>query len=170
MHDIHKGYHKIFFDNGFPVYTAGNTLDVRFAERFYNILKNFRYSTSSIIGSYTYYSVEMGIPFFLHGREPTLINKCDSNIASGEYIYATHKYRYVSKLFNKHIEHVTHEQKEFVHLHLGLYDGLSRKKMFIVLVSALFNIFFVKFAAMLVVNKCKKMLKKMIHAEKKNSV
>jgi len=163
MHDMHKGYHKIFLDNGFPVYTAGDTSDVRFAERFYNILKNFQYSTSPMIGSYMYYSAEMGIPFFLHGQEPLLINKCDSNLAPGEYAYATPKYKSAAALFDKHTTHVTPEQKEFVQLHLGMNDGLSRKKMFTVLIAALFKAFFIKFATTLVINKCKNVLKRVIH-------
>ena len=163
MHDIRKGYHKIFIDNGFPVYTAGDTMDIRFAERFYDILKCFRYSTSPMIGSYTYYSVEMDIPFFLHGQEPLLINKSDSNIQEGKYEYATHNYNAVAALFGEPVSKVSQKQKEFVQLHLGVNDCLSRKKMFFVLILALFKISFFKFAANLIFRKCAKILKKFIN-------
>lgn len=74
MHDIHKDQQKIFLDNDIPVYTAGNAFDVRFAERFYDILKNFRYTMSNLAGSYVYYSVEMGIPFTIYGIKPKYLN------------------------------------------------------------------------------------------------
>lgn len=163
MHDIRKGYHKIFIENGFPVYTAGDTMDVRFAERFYAILKNFKYSTSPMIGSYTYYSVELGVPFFLHGQKPLLINKSDSNIQKGKYEYATHNYTAVAALFSEPVSKVSSEQKKFVQLHLGVNDCLSRRKMFFVLILALFEVSFFKFAATLVFRKCAKILKKVHH-------
>ena len=43
MHDINKGRHKVFLDSNIPVYTAGNTSDIRFIERLYSIIKNFNF-------------------------------------------------------------------------------------------------------------------------------
>ena len=44
-HDINKGRHELFLKHNIPVYTPGNLEDSRFAERFYNILRNFSYAT-----------------------------------------------------------------------------------------------------------------------------
>lgn len=128
MHDIHKGLHKIFLKKGIPVYTAGNAEDIRFAQRWYNIVKNYAYTTSNMIGSYTFYSVEMGTPFFLMGNRPNLMNFGDKNIPIGTYEYADEKYLTAHALFTERVRSVTPEQRAFVEKHLGIHDGLSRKE------------------------------------------
>ncbi len=66
--DILKGgKHRIFLEAGIPVYTAGNIWDKRFGQRFYDILKNFKYAMGNEPGSFAYYAVEMGIPFSTYG-------------------------------------------------------------------------------------------------------
>lgn len=140
MHDIAKDRHKIFMKHGLPVYTAGNAYDYRFAERFYDILKNFKYSTSNIVGSYTYYSIEMGIPFSIYGCKPILINNSDPNLERGEYkLQENQFYQKVFKMFEGLNKEITLEQKEFVEKNLGVYDGLSRFEMAKVLYSAYFK-------------------------------
>lgn len=140
MHDINKGQHKIFMKHGFPVYTAGHALDCRFAERFYDILKNFKYTTSNLIGSYTYYSIEMGIPFSIYGNDPEYYNNADANLEKGEYKYKeSDGYQSFYKLLGGLNKKVTPEQKEFVERNLGIYDGLSRFEMAKVLYLAYFK-------------------------------
>lgn len=140
MHDINKGQHKLFMKHGFPVYTAGDVFDKRFAERFYNILKNFKYTTSNMIGSYTYYSVEMGIPFSIYGAQPLLTNNGDTNLEKGEYkFYEQEEYQKLYKLFEGLSKEITPVQKKFVETHLGIYDGLSRCEMAKILYKAYFK-------------------------------
>lgn len=130
MHDINKGEHKIFLEHGFPVYTAGNAFDCRFAERFYNILKNFKYSMSDIIGSNTFYSVEMGIPFSIYGKEPLLMNNGDSNLDKGEYKYnESESYKESHTMFAGLNKEITKEQKEYVENCLGVHNSISRIQM-----------------------------------------
>lgn len=138
MHDIKKGLHKIFQDRGIPVYTAGNAEDVRFAQRWYEITKHFAYTTSSMIGSYTFYSVEMGIPFFLMGASPQLINCGDKNLPLGEFAAPDKEYWIARDLFKERVPKVTAEQRAFVEKHLGLHDGLSRKEFSKLLYTAYF--------------------------------
>ncbi len=85
MHDIHKGYHHLFLEKNIPVYTVGNVFNNMFYKSFYDLLLNFSYTTSNSIGSYTFYSVEAGIPFILHGKKNLLYNVSDSNIKGGIY-------------------------------------------------------------------------------------
>jgi hypothetical protein len=66
--DVHKGYHKIFYENGLNITTIGHGSRYDFIPRFYNILKKFKYVTSNQIGSYTFYALDLGIPFFLYGN------------------------------------------------------------------------------------------------------
>jgi hypothetical protein len=131
MHDINKGQHKIFMKHNIPVYTAGNSADPRFIERFYDILKNFKYSTSNMIGSYAYYSVEMGIPFSVYGNPQKFINNDDPNITKGEWNpYNEYEYyRKVYELFNDLNTEISIDQKDLVEKELGIYDGLSRFDM-----------------------------------------
>lgn len=76
--DVLNGMHKPFIEAGIPVYTAGNISDIRFVERYYDILSRFKYSTSNEPGSYLFYSIEMGIPFSLCGG--TVSHYCHGNI------------------------------------------------------------------------------------------
>lgn len=140
MHDINKQQHKIFEKHGIPVYTAGNAFDQRFAERFYEILKNFKYTTSNIIGSYTYYSVEMGIPFSIYGNKPIFMNNSDPNLEKGEYkLDENNEYQRVFKLFEGLNKEITRQQRELVEENLGIKDCISRFKMVQILYAAYFK-------------------------------
>lgn len=126
MHDINKGQYKIFIENDIPVYTVGNAFDVRFAERYYDILKNFKYTTSNLIGSYTYYSVEMGIPFSLYGAKNRYFNISDKNLPEGEYNYENKEYIASAELFKGINKTISTEQKQYVENILGINSTISR--------------------------------------------
>ena len=136
--DIKKGEHKIYLKNGLNVYTAGNTIDDKFIERFYDILKHFKYSTSNMVGSYTYYSVEMDIPFFIYGEREKFVNYGDPNIDIGEFdLMKLNEYKEAYELFNVPISNeaifITEEQKQHMFEGTGLKDGLSRWQLCFVL-------------------------------------
>lgn len=147
MHDVNRGLHKIFMQNGFDVYTAGHADDDRFAERFYDILKKFKYSTSNLIGSYTFYTVEMDIPFFVYGEHPKYYNNWDPNIEKGKYesYKQAPKYIFTENLFKEISTTITKDQKFFVEDCLGLKSGVSRFKMFIILYGCFFKYCIIKF-------------------------
>ena len=141
MHDIEKGLHKIFMENGFDVFTAGNIHDDRFAERFYDILKKFRYSTSNLIGAYTYYTIEMNIPFFIYGESPIYYNQGDANIEFGAYTSykKNSSYIFAENLFKEITTNITKKQKDYVEECLGMKFGVSRLKMSCILYSCFFT-------------------------------
>ncbi len=140
MHDIHKGLHKIFLDNNMPVYTAGNAFDKRFAERYYNIIIHFKYTTSNLIGSYTFYSIESGIPFSLLGNECKYYNLSDPNLEKGEYQYKKNEnYIVKEKLFSGIQKEITPEQKQYVESFVNAPGALSRLQTAKVLYSAYFK-------------------------------
>lgn len=140
MHDINKGKHKLFQNRGIKVYTAGNSLDYRFVERFYEILRHYKYSTSNLVGSYAYYSVEMGIPFSIYGNKQKFINSGDPNITRGEWdpYVESQTYRKSYDLFKGLFIEITPEQKEKVEFELGLQTGISRCRMALVLYTSFF--------------------------------
>jgi len=131
-HDINKGLHKLFFRHGIPVYTAGNPMDYRFTERFYSILKSFKYTTSNFLGSFIFYAVEMNIPFFLLGSRPEFRSNTDSKLAEVALDVANTKdaqIDYLTKMFTIRSDKVTSEQRDLVESTLGLHDGVGRFKM-----------------------------------------
>ncbi len=139
--DITLGEHKIYMEQGFNVYTAGFPNDHRFIERFYDILKHFKYSTSNDIGSQLYYSVEMGIPFFLYGERPRC-KYSDTSTKEGDFYFEDlEKYERIYNLFKMPVSNdgieISEDQKQLVIKDLGLKDGLSRLQMFFLLYWAL---------------------------------
>ena len=129
--DMKKKKYKIFQEYKIPVYTAGYYFDQRFTERFYNILRNFKYATSNIPGSYLFYSVEMGIPFSLYGEKQKYVNKGDPNLPLGEFdpYKTSNLYKEAHRLFEGLNTKITPEQYSFVENSLGLKDGVDRPHM-----------------------------------------
>lgn len=137
--DIKKGKHKKYMDAGFPVYTAGNGNDIRYAEKFYDILKHFKYATSNTYGSYIYYAVDMGLPFFLYGDEIEYDNKADPGLPIGKVKISFPKVLEISKMFSEITDTISPEQKKEIDAGLGIHDGISRLKMANILYSAYFK-------------------------------
>lgn len=139
--DILKGRHKIFYENKIPVFTAGHPLDYRYIERFYEILINYKYATSNMAGSYTYYTVEMGIPFFILGKHPQYINKADDNISIGPYnpLDTNKTYKKLYDSFCGFSINIREEQQAIVNRGLGINEGLGRLKMSMILYYAFFK-------------------------------
>ena len=137
MTDIHNGLHKYFIENNIPVYTAGHVSDERFVDRYYEILRHFKYSVSNDIGTYAFYSVEMGIPFSLMGTQPVFINISDPNIEKGVKNQVIEQAEVAKQIFAGINQHISTEQKDFVVSKLGGKTGyLSGKQMHDLLASA----------------------------------
>lgn len=139
MADIHRGLHRQFLKHGLPVYTAGHTEDLDFVVRLYYLLKHFKYTTSNHVGSYTYYSIEMGLPFSLYGEDGYLLNENDSLLAPGEIIkfdtsnfygvdWSVYYKRQVAFFAGLKTE-ISPEQKQYVENGLGVGQGLSPKEL-----------------------------------------
>lgn len=67
--DIMNGNHKPFLDAGIPVVTNGHLYDKQHIPNLYDNLSRHKYVTGNDIGSFLFYAVEMGLPFFLFGDE-----------------------------------------------------------------------------------------------------
>jgi len=155
-HDLNIGRHEIFLRRGIRVFTAGNPHDYRFPQRFYSILRNFRYATSNFVGSALFYAVEMDIPFFIYGNEPEYKKNVETELAQIALESAIAKDEiidYYTNMFNKVSDTITNEQKFLVESTLGLYDGISRIKMSQILYSC-----YLRFRIHNIINKGKKFL------------
>lgn len=139
--DIKQGRYKIFMCNNISVYTAGAGNSKHFAERFYNILKKFKFASSNLVGSSMFYSVEMGIPFFVYGNKPKNVNDGDSNLPFGKYdFYEGREYfQTLDEMFSDLDCEINVEKKKIVETDLGIYEGISRLKMAVVLYTSLFR-------------------------------
>lgn len=159
MHDINKGLHKKFTDAGFEVVTAGNTSSQNYIEKFYQIIVDFKYATSNIPGSYLYYCVDIGIPFFIYGEKPIYLNISDPNLSMGLYDpwgrgYGLEAYR----MFNVddtdgYKPRISHRQLVFVNEHLGVESGISRTKMCVILYTALFKFMLTRYGFIFLIRK-----------------
>jgi len=137
--DVKKGLDKIFRDKGYKVYTAGDAFSYEFPEKMYNILRRYKFSISNIVGSYVFYSIEMGIPFSLYGSEPKFNNIGDNNIERGEYTSYKRQsaYQKAVKLFTGFHTEISQEQAAFINTELGKYHSISRVKASILLYRSL---------------------------------
>lgn len=134
--DINKGQHLEFIKRGIAVYTAGNPSDYRFGERFYNILKHFKYGTSNLVGSYAYYCIEMGIPFSLFGQKSEYRDVIDNYKRDYNEIEG---YCIAESVFSGIHRTITIEQKLHVEASLGMKSYLTRDQMKKILYKALFK-------------------------------
>lgn len=120
--DVFNGYYKYFMESDIPVYTAGSADDVRYPNRFYNLIKNFKYTMGEFIGSHILMSIEMGIPYtylseFLLNDDKLLDDYTDAIKISYD-------------LFGNDstIPSITKEQIAFVNYYSGIEHSISRLK------------------------------------------
>lgn len=117
---------------GYEVVTAGfpnRSNDIKFVERYYDILSSVNYSISNEIGTYTFYSVEMGIPFSLIDENGLVrCNNGDVNLNNWN-IKDEFKLSDISPIVNDAEEIftgindiITNEQREFVEIEMGIRE------------------------------------------------
>lgn len=127
MTDVHNGLYKHFMRRGIPVYTTGATMDIRFCDRLYNLLRRFKYTLSNHVGSYAAYSIEMGIPFSLHGDAEQLRLSAKHYGAERAMNLLDNEYeRQAREMIGSdlHLE-ITPGQKEYADRALGIGQGVS---------------------------------------------
>lgn len=112
---------------GFKVVTAGHSRQggTGFVDNFYRILAQHQYSTSNNVGSYSFYSVEMGIPFFVYGNRPVIREK-KSNKMVKDSDSVTQK---AIDMFSDINLDVTEEQKAFVNSELGINSWIKKDQL-----------------------------------------
>lgn len=137
--DILKGKHEKYRKAGFPIYSAGHFCDKRYVKRFYEILRHFKYATSNAYGSFVFYAVDLGLPFFFYGNEPDYVNTSDSTLPLGNMETGFEREIEARRLFSRIQDHISEEQREWVADGLGAKHGISRLKMSSILYAAYFS-------------------------------
>ncbi len=128
--DVRRGVHLRYQAKGLPVYSAGDILDASFGDRFYEILRHFRYAMSNSVGSYAYYSVEMGIPFSLWGEKATYTRRRAPQASPNAPqtppgAFHMPESSIGERIFSGLHTGITSEQKEFVEFSMGVGEGIS---------------------------------------------
>lgn len=129
-HDVHRGYDSIFRDNGFEVVTAGVRESEQFVDNFYELLRQCKYATSNAFGSYIFYAVEMGVPFFIYGPEAYSIHRTKRGDTELQSI-KDHEYgRYIEELFSTYPDvELTQQQIDAVIEEVGVNDAVDFKEL-----------------------------------------
>jgi hypothetical protein len=129
MHDIAAGHHKSLRKYGYPLVTAGNTLSRDFVDEFYRLVRQFAFATSQGWGSQTAYCIEMGIPYFMFGDKPGLINMSSREFPKGDVAPNALFEEKADRLFKPRTDSPTAEQLEFVSYYLGLNGGMKKDQL-----------------------------------------
>lgn len=123
----------IYRKHGFKVMTAGYkfSIGLNFAKNFYKILSSHKYATSNDVGSYMFYAVDLGLPFFLSGQAPApnyveeYINTDNSDLAND----FTHG-KIATRIFSTGpVTEISPQQKKYVDQEMGLNDCLSQAQL-----------------------------------------
>lgn len=132
--DIAKGFGSVCQEQGFKIIDASSHNPKQdFMQNFYEILRNYKYSTSNEISSSAFYSVEMDIPFFRLGNYPTCIMHEDGwTLPKGINSEPTNPvYLYAKEMFpDKPTNKITPELKKYVEDELGVYDAISPDELY----------------------------------------
>jgi len=118
---------------GYNVFTAGKIFSDRFLPNFFNILKNYEFSLSNKLGTYILYSIEMGIPFSLVGKEPNYFNHSNDKNKPQYYKISDYEFgRKVIKIFSGINTKINTDQRNIVKEESGedlIIDSQNLKKI-----------------------------------------
>lgn len=129
-HDFVLGFDKIYREQGFEVVTAGVREKPDFVDKFYDILRHCKYATSNAFGSYLFYAVEMGIPFFIYGPK-TSIRYADKKHAYERIKKEGEFGAYIEDLFSTYPNvGITETQRIAVEMEVGVNDAISREALY----------------------------------------
>jgi len=125
-HDIVLGYDALYRSEGFEVVSAGVREDDQFVDRFYDLLRQSKYATSNAFGSYLFYAVEMGIPFFTYGSYSHISTLKDGREIASERMTDMPCGRYIEELFATYPDvGITEEQRAAVAEEIGVDDAMG---------------------------------------------
>ena len=123
-------YKPLFDNNGFTTHCVGNIYDDDFAKKFYSLISQYSQVCSNTLGSYTLYSLNLEIPFFLVGDEPTYDNFGNDKNVPIRFKVSDNKYcQKIIPLFKKIIKTVSHEQKQLSTFELGESSRMDSKTL-----------------------------------------
>jgi len=146
--DIEKGLHKSLRKYEVPLVTAGLLSSRNFVDRFYALLYQFKYASSSNIGSHTFYILEAGIPFFLYGPYPEYHIKGSDAVKDGKQDLRDYgdeedieNFEKLKMLLTPVVDTISPEVSDMVRGYLGMNSKMSRfKSALIIWMQLLFHL------------------------------
>ncbi|MFY0651228.1 MAG: hypothetical protein JXQ96_04305 [Cyclobacteriaceae bacterium] len=132
VNDILKGSHESFLKKGLPILTAGNQSNPYFIDRFYDIIRHFKYATSNSGGSELFYCTEMGIEYFIYGKSPKLINEGHEQNEIGDITEVDELCKNLNdekrRLFCINSQSTSEEKIKFINQSLGIDSELESQQ------------------------------------------
>jgi len=129
-HDFLHGFDKIYREQGYEVVTAGKREEPDFVDKFYEILRHCKYATSNAFGSYLFYAVEMGVPFFIYGPRASIRYTGKKKISSERILEEGEFGDYIEKLFSTYPQvEITEQQRVAVEREVGVNDAIGRDEL-----------------------------------------
>lgn len=129
--DYQRGSHRAYEEAGLPLVTAGHRHHPDFFFRMYNIVRQFRYTTSNEIGTNLGVSIAAGCQFFyIKGPKYTrtvAVEKLPNDERSGD-AYELNRIE-LQRLFSDPIDEHTPEQLAFVDRFMGTPNFKSPKEL-----------------------------------------
>lgn len=127
---------------GYNVLTPGKVFDNNYPKNFYDIISKYSFAASNQLGSYTLYSIDLNIPFYLVDEAPTFTNfGGDKNVP---YKYQVSDYKFtkkISPLFTKIVDKPNSDQKKLADTELGINSRINEKELREILIKSLGNSF-----------------------------
>lgn len=123
---------QIYREFGFKVTSAGRfKRGLGFVKNFYRIISRHKYATSNEIGSYTFYAVDLNIPFFLFGERPLCKNiGSNQDMRAAEKLDEMYYGRQAIKMFSTGpTTEISSLQAKFVEEEIGEKNCLTREDM-----------------------------------------
>lgn len=131
--DYTKDNISIYRKYGFKVTSAGANYKkgLDFVKNFYKILRSHRFATSNDVGSYSFYAVDLGVPFFLTGPQSKYKNVAKNQDINGVTRNDQEFYgRKAIKIFSTGpTDKISPEHKKFVEDEIGSLDCISPTKL-----------------------------------------
>lgn len=120
----------VFLENGFKVRCAGKIISNTFAKNFFEILTEYNYSCSNILGTYVLYSIYIDIPFFLIKDDLIFDNfGNDKNVPRKYSPFSSKTSQNFRNLFKKFGDKITSDQRKLIDYELGLKDKINKKNL-----------------------------------------
>lgn len=134
--DVLKGEHKYFEDAGLNVICNGHMFDDNYAFNFYTNLVNYKYASGNEPGSFTFYAIEMGMPFFIFGPSAVVVNDGKDKTAGAKFEFNDIDYaKRIKEVFAIDINElkgplkITDEQRDTIGLYVDDKNWISINKL-----------------------------------------
>jgi hypothetical protein len=131
-------------EDRYPVVTAGNSMDLQFPERLFELIDRYEFATSPTVGSQLFYCHLLGVKYFIAGPEPEYTNQGDPNLTAGKIVHrsmlGSALVQQARLLFSADKVQESIEKTEFVEQMLGVGSTPDRKRIRAQLLLELFRL------------------------------